>query len=81
MNIEVFPGIDKDQAICGGEARIARTRIPIWLLVVARRSGWSEGETLANYPSLCADDLSHAWAYFAANADEIERDIYENESA
>src|SRR5262245_13735383 len=25
-----FPGIETDPEICGGEARIVRTRIPVW---------------------------------------------------
>ncbi len=78
---ETYPGIDSDPDICGGEARIVRTRVPIWLLVVARRRGASEADLLRNYPTLRAEDLANAWAYARAHPDEIDRAIDENESA
>ncbi len=78
---ETSPGIDSDPEICGGEARIVRTRIPVWLLVIARRRGASEADLLRNYPTLRAEDLANAWAYARAHTDEIKRDIGENETA
>lgn len=45
------PGIDSQPQICGGSARIIRTRIPVWLLEALRRDGRSEAELLADYPS------------------------------
>lgn len=77
----ISPGIDIDPVVAGGEACIVRTRIPVWLLVQARRMGLSEAEILANYPSLHADDLTNAWNYARLHADEIDRNIRENESA
>jgi uncharacterized protein (DUF433 family) len=56
------PGIDADPAVCGGEPCIARTRIPAWLLVQARRLGTSEAEILRAHPTLRAEDLVSAWA-------------------
>jgi hypothetical protein len=32
---DAFPGIDSQPNICGGEPRIVRTRIPVWVLVQA----------------------------------------------
>jgi hypothetical protein len=32
-----FPGIEKTPSVCGGEATIVRTRIPVWVLEQARR--------------------------------------------
>ncbi len=78
---EAFPGIDSDPAICGGEPRIVRTRIPVWLLEQARRLGMSEADILGAYPTLTATDLANAWAYVRARRDEIERQIEENEAA
>lgn len=75
-----FPGVERDPAIMGGEARIVRTRIPIWLLVQARRLGTSEAELLCSYPSLRAEDLANAWAYYRAYAHEIDAQIVENEA-
>jgi len=41
---EVFPGIEVLEEVCGGEACLVRTRIPVWFLVQARRCGTSEAE-------------------------------------
>jgi len=62
-----FPGIESTPGVCGGEACIVRTRIPVWLLVQARRLGTSEADLLRNYPSLRAEDLASAWAYARAH--------------
>jgi uncharacterized protein (DUF433 family) len=76
-----FPGIDSDPAVCGGEPCIVRTRIPVWVLVQARRLGTSEADLLRSYPTLRAEDLTNAWAYAHAHAGEIERQIADNEAA
>ncbi len=73
------PGIDKTPGICGGEARVMRTRIPVWTLEQARRLGVSEAVLLASYPTLRAEDLGNAWNYARRNPTEIERVIAENE--
>ncbi|HTS50201.1 MAG TPA: DUF433 domain-containing protein [Bryobacteraceae bacterium] len=78
---DAFPGIDARPDVCGGEACIVRTRIPVWLLEQARRLGVSEQALLAAYPSLRAEDLVNAWAYSRSHAAEIESQIRENESA
>lgn len=78
---EAFPGIESDPHVLGGEARITRTRIPVWLLVQARRLGTTEANLLVSYPTLRAEDLANAWAYARAHEDEIERQTVENETA
>ena len=60
---EAFPGIESTPGICGGEPCIVRTRIPVWLLVQARRLGTSEADLLRSYPMLRAEDLVQAWVY------------------
>ncbi len=76
----VVLGIEKTPGICGGDARIARTRIPVWLLVRQRQLNISEEEILEGYPSLRAEDLNNAWDYYAAHREEIETQIRENEA-
>ncbi len=76
-----FPGIESKPDICGGEACIVRTRIPVWTLVQARRQGVGEAELLGIYPILTAGDLAEAWAYCRSHKDEIDRQIAENEAA
>lgn len=72
-------GIQKTPGVCGGDACIRQTRIPVWVLVNASRLGISESELLEDYPTLRAADLVNAWAYAEAYPDEIERAIQENE--
>src|ERR671922_716893 len=72
---EAFPGIESNPNVCGGEACIVRTRIPVWLLEQARRLGTSEAELLRSYPTLRAEDLANAWAYVRSHREEIEKEI------
>lgn len=78
---DAFPGIESVPDVCGGEPCIVRTRIPVWVLVQARRLGMSEADILRSYPTLRAEDLTNAWAYFRAHKDEVEQQIKENEEA
>ena len=78
---DAFPGIDSRPDVCGGEACIVRTRIPVWLLEQARRSGSTEQELLAAYPTLRAEDLVNAWAYARSHPAEIDSQIRDNEIA
>lgn len=78
---DAFPGIDSRPDVCGGEACIVRTRIPVWLLEQARRLGTTEQALLAAYPSLRAEDLVNAWGYARSHAAEIDAQIRENEAA
>ena len=57
---EAFPGIESSAEVCGGAARIIRTRVPVWLLEQARRLGTSEAQLLSAYPTLRAEDLTNA---------------------
>lgn len=45
---DAHPGIDFHPGVCGGSARIIRTRIPVWLLDALRRDGSSEAELHAD---------------------------------
>ncbi|MFZ5819602.1 MAG: DUF433 domain-containing protein [Chloroflexota bacterium] len=78
---DAYPGIESTPGVCGGEARIVRTRIPVWALVQFRKLGASEADLLLQYPTLRAEDLANAWAYYRAHKDEIENQISENENA
>ena len=76
-----FPGIDSTPGVSGGEPCIVRTRIPVWVLVQARNLGTSEVDLLRAYPTLRAEDLANAWAYYRSHREEIEQQIAENETA
>lgn len=78
---EAYPGIESVPGVNGGEPCIVRTRIPVWVLVQARSLGTTEAELLRAYPSLRAEDLTNAWAYYRAFRMEIDTQIAENEAA
>ena len=76
-----FAGIERRLGVCGGEACVARTRVPAWTLEGYRRFGWTEAQILDNFPTLCAADLVNVWAYVDAHVEEIETAIRENNEA
>ncbi len=76
-----FPGIESLPGVCGGEPCVVRTRIPVWVLVHAKRLGTSEAELLRSYPMLRAEDLVNAWAYTRLHREDIEQQILANETA
>src|SRR5438067_13906684 len=78
---DAFPGIESRPEVSGGEPCIVRTRIPVWVLVQARRLGLSEADILRAYPTLRAEDLVNAWGYYRAHLEDIHRQIEENEAA
>jgi uncharacterized protein (DUF433 family) len=78
---DAFPGIESRPGVCGGESCLVRTRIPVWVLEQGRRLGVTEVDLLKSYPTLRAEDLTHAWAYVRVHGEEIERQIRENEEA
>jgi uncharacterized protein (DUF433 family) len=67
--------IQKTPGICGGDARIRNTRIPVWTLVSLHQQGADTTELLRNYPGLTQSDLDTAWAYYDAHRDEIDQAI------
>ena len=75
---DAHPGIDFQDNVCGGSARIIRTRIPVWLLESLRRGGKTDAELLAAYPSLHAEDLANAWSYARSHREEMDREIAAN---
>jgi uncharacterized protein (DUF433 family) len=78
---DAFPGVDSIPGVCGGVPCIVRTRIPIWVLVNAKMLATSEADLLRCYPTLRAEDLANAWAYYRSHKQEIDQQILENEAA
>jgi uncharacterized protein (DUF433 family) len=70
--------INKDKGICGGEAILGRTRIPVWSILFYLNKGASEEWLLTNYPSLSEEMLSIAKEYYLNNKEEIDRLISED---
>lgn len=76
-----LPAIVRSPDVCGGSARLIRTRIPVWALARMRQAGLSDEIILENYPSLLPADLLQAWEYADRHRDEITREVGENEDA
>jgi uncharacterized protein (DUF433 family) len=76
-----MPRIEKAKDVCGGDACIAATLVPVWALEQARRLCFTDAELLHNYPSLNQCDLMAAWEYVKSNQVEIDHAIRENEEA
>lgn len=81
VNIHSPPSwVQKTPGVCGGDACIRKTRIPVWLLVRSRQLGMSDEAIRADFdPPLSREDLEAAWNYHEANKNEIELAIRENE--
>jgi uncharacterized protein (DUF433 family) len=73
--------IQKTPNVCGGDARIANHRVPVWGLVLQKKFGLSDANILVNYPTLTTEDLMAAWAYYQKEPLEIEQRIWLNDTA
>ena len=74
--------IQKTPNVCGGDACIGDTRIPVWSLVVARRLGKADAELLDYFVTpLSSGDVEAAFAYYEQHPDEIEQEIRLNQEA
>jgi len=71
--------VRKTPGVCGGQACIRDTRITVWGLVEARRTGFSEADLLREIEGLAPEDLRAAWDYAERHAGEIESAIRLNE--
>lgn len=77
----VLNPIAKTPGVCGGDARISGTRIPVWSIEQCRRLGMSVQGILDNYPSLDRESILSAWEYAGMNQEEIDDQIRENVDA
>lgn len=73
------PVIVKTADICGGRARIDGTRITVWGLVAWRQRGLDDTAILEAVAGLTPEQLAAALRYADEHADEITRDLEENE--
>ena len=73
--IQTTPGV------LGGDARIGNTRIPVWLLVLARKRGQTDAGLLDAHPALAAADVDAAWDYYREHPVEVEQAIWFNDTA
>jgi uncharacterized protein (DUF433 family) len=72
-------GVVLTPGVCGGEARLAGTRIPVWMLENARREGLSEADVLEMYPWLTTAQVRLAWSYADEHQDEMDTAIRDSQ--
>lgn len=74
--------IQKTPGVIGGDACVRNTRIAVWMLVGAKRLGFSDTELQTRYViPLTQADLDAAQAYASANPVEIEQAIRDNDGS
>jgi uncharacterized protein (DUF433 family) len=74
-------GVEQTPGVCGGDACVAGTRIPVWAIEQGRRLGFTDDELLATYPTLRRSDFPAIWSYVKSHLPDIEKAIQENEQA
>lgn len=72
--------IVRTPGVCGGSARIAGTRIPVWTVAALWRAGATDRQVLEAYPTMSANQLSEARLYLQGHEAEIDQDIREQEA-
>lgn len=73
--------IEKAPGVCGGRARVRKSRIAVWHLVEMRQHGLTDTDILVSYPeALTQDDLEMSWRYYTDNKAEIVDDVRQNTS-
>jgi uncharacterized protein (DUF433 family) len=72
--------VSKQPGRCRGDACVRDSRITVWGLVAYRRLGMPDAEILRAVQGLTPADLEAAWEYAAANPEEIDHAIRENEA-
>jgi uncharacterized protein (DUF433 family) len=73
--------ITRTPDVCGSDACVRGTRIPVWELIESRRQGTTDERILDLYEGLTPDDLAAAWHYASTHAVEIEKSLWLNEAA
>jgi uncharacterized protein (DUF433 family) len=66
--------IQSTPGVCGGNARIRNTRIPVWTLVSLHQQGAREAELLRNYPGKVGSRFRECLALLR-HREEIDRII------
>jgi uncharacterized protein (DUF433 family) len=61
--------------VCGGNARIRNTRIPVWTIISLQQQGADAQEILSNFPILTHFDLVAAQEYYLTHLSEIDKII------
>lgn len=70
MKVNYGDRIVRDPQIAGGEAVMKGTRVTLRTILASLAEGATIGEILADFPTLCEEDVRAAIAFAAASAQE-----------
>ena len=73
---ERIPKVVHHRLACGGEARLAGSRVCVWNIIWNLNNGRTEEELLEDFPRLTLADIKAAKKYYCENKQEIDYDIY-----
>ena len=73
-------GIEQTPDVCGGTARVAGTRFPVWTIERFREVGASVQDLLTYFPTLSAAQVERALDYVRTHPHKISEEILQNES-
>ena len=71
-----IPKVVHHRLACGGEARLAGSRVCVWNIIWNLNNGCMEEELLEDFPRLTLADIKAAKKYYRENKQEIDYDIY-----
>lgn len=72
--------IVRDEGVCGGQPRIAGTRIKVQHIALEyERLGWTPDQICDAHPGLTLAEVHGALAYYYAHKDEIDEAISKDE--
>ena len=72
VRTQVYPRIDSDPAILGGEPKVRGTRLSVRTIVVAYH-GWGDVDRVVDaYPELTHRDVEDALAYYREYKAEVD---------
>lgn len=71
--------VQRTPGVCGGDACVRNTRVPVWAVIQMLQMGRTKAEVLADLPSMIEPDLDVVWAYYRSHLAEIEANIAEND--
>lgn len=71
--------IVRTPGVCGGQARIDNTRVPVWLLKLHWDAGQDNVEIVETFPTIWWEDIDAAKAYEREHPEEIAEDLRQNQ--
>lgn len=75
-----YPHVTKTPGVCGGKARIDRTRIRVNNVAFLHKGGANDDKVREVYPDLTPAQIHAALAYYYDNREEIDAELAADEA-